>query len=284
MDWLKEPWRNVGWNGIRLQVPPHWHPAEIYPNYILFKELHQPICALKWQQGRADLDPKAIAHKLQKSLGQAKLTSWAIPQPCKPLLTSFFPEGFTWQSNEEHGVAFFLLHKGSHRLLLLQLFGSKTKQIPFLTKLLSTLQEQQEQTCIWTVFDIMLLLPTEAMLTSHEFLPGSFRLQFTLKNQILRYYRFRPAAALLHRQTLSDFGATVAGEARLIRGEGSLVAEWQRDSRGNLLSRLRNKPACSTTRVWHIPDENIILGLNVEGKQPISKQQFDTLCTDYTTC
>lgn len=279
--------RLIGWDGIRLNIPVNWHPVAVYTDYLLFEEHYQPVCGLKWRQIKGQFDPSRILKKLQKSLIGAELHPWRIPQSWQPHLSAFTHQSFSWQGEEESGYGLLLYERVSERVLLVQLYDLENTQIPIITKILESLHiQQQGEKHLWSMFDIRLHLPIEAHLKEHEFLPGSFRLRFSLGDHILTYYRFKPAAELLKHQTLSQFGRNIAGKAALLQTDEPSMAGWQKDGgfRLKILARLRRQTTCSTTRLWQIDEENVILGLKVQGNSPVPDHAFQTLCTDYSTC
>ena len=276
----------IGWDGVQLESPAIWHPAAVYANYLLFENKHQPICALKWQQIKGRFDFSRILGQLQKSMGQAELTPCQIPPDWHSHLKPFSHQGFRWQGDGRSGTGIVLYDRKSKRALLLQFYGDDIDHASIFKHLLRSLQiQQQEEKQLWSMFDITIHLPREAKLTEHEFLPGSFRLKFSLADHKLTFYRFKPAAELLKQQSLNVFGRTIAKDTPLTRSE-PLLCQWQMDAGSgfHLLARLRRQPTRSIFRLWQIPEENAILGLKVQGNSPFTKQHFETLCADYSTC
>jgi len=280
-------WRRIGWDGVLLQVPADWHPAAVYTDYLLFEEHYQPVFGLKWQQIKGQFEAEAILKKLQKSLGQPKLTPWKPPSSWHPHLKSFIHQGFYWQGPGGRGTGLLLYCRQSKRALLFQFYGENRSHISVFERLLANFQARQRgETLLWSVFDMAIELPKEAELTEHEFLPGSFRLLFSLPEGKLTFYRFKPAAELLRKQSLSAFGSKIADGALLEQEETPLLAQWRKEpgSGGHLLARLRRKPACSTVRLWLLPEPNVIFGLKVQGNTPMAPHHFRALCNSYTAC
>ncbi len=280
-------WRRIGWDGILLQVPADWHPAAVYTDYLLFEEHYRPVFALKWQQIKGRFEAEGILKKLQKSLGQAELTPWQPPTGWRPHLKSFIHQGFHWQGAGGKGTGLLLYCQESRRALLLQFYREDEGLLSIFERLLANLQaRQQGEKLLWSVFDMAIELPREAQLTEHEFLPGSFRLLFSLPEGKLTFYRFKPAAELLRKQSLSAFGCKIADGAALEQEENPLQAQWQKNPGPghHLLARLRGKPACSTVRLWVLPEKNVIFGLKAQGNRPIAIHNFEVLCNNCTAC
>lgn len=280
-------WRGIGWDGIVLKIPVDWHPATIYKNYLLFEDQYQPIFALKWQRIKGRFEAERILNKLQKSLGQSELTPWITPASWNTQLKPFLHQGFHWQGQANGGIGLLLYCSTTQRALLLQFYQEENKAEILGALLLANLQTQQKSSLqLWSMFDISIRLNPEAKLSKHSFLPGSFRLQFQLNDLELTYYRLKPAAELLRHKSLSDLGKSLAGNALLQAQGREDSALWRRDPNKlySLLARLRRKPAASKTRLWHIPERNVILGLKVGSNKPLSDQRFDALCNEYTPC
>ncbi len=288
MQVREQKWRRIGWDGIILQVPHDWHPAAVHPEYLLFEDEHRPICAIKWQQVKGSFNANKMLNKLANSLNPTAggLRPLAMPASWHPHLKPFIHQGFSWQDSDQSGIGLLLFNRNTQRSILLQFYGQE-KHCSFAQHLLANLQDQQQQEHqLWSVFDICIDLPGEAKRTEHEFLPGSYRLHFTLAGHLLTYYRFKPAAELLRRQSLGDFGRTLVKGCTLERVDEPLLVQWGREVPPGLrvLERLRKKPICASVRLWQIPEENVILGLKVEGKLKMPEQLFETLCDGYCTC
>jgi len=280
-------WRTIGWNGILLQVPADWHPAAVYTDYLLFEEHYRPVFALKWQQIKGRFEAEGILEKLQKSPGQTELTPWQPPTGWHLHLNSFIYQGFYWQGAGGKGTGLLLYCRESRRALLLQFYREDEGLLSTFERLLASLQARQRgEKLLWSVFDMAIELPGEAQLTEHEFLPGSFRLLFILPEGKLTFYRFKPAAELLRKQSLSAFGSKIADGASLVQTENPLLAQWQKKtgSGHHLPAWLRRKSAYSTVRLWLLPENNVIFGLKAQGNKPMAAHHFEALCNACTAC
>lgn len=287
MQTTQGPQREIGWDGIRLNISPDWYPVAIHSRFLHFERQHRPIFTIKWQQIRGRYDPDRTLNKVKKSLSRSgtEYAPWPVPQEWQCSLQPYIHQGFYWEGNGEEGIGLLLYKRTTRRALLLQMYG-RDNALPILESLVAGLRDQQEETeHLWSVFDIRIKLPREAERTGHEFLPGSFRLHFSLAGQSVTYYRFKPAAELLRRQSLHDFGRKITKEGTLERVDEPVFIQWRQFSApGGFLARLRRKPASSRTRLWQIPKHNVILGLKVRGAQPMSDHQFEQLCSGYSAC
>ncbi len=280
-------WRRIGWDGILLQVPSDWHPAAVYTDYLLFEEHYQPVFALKWQQVKGRFEADSILKQLQKSPGRPELTPWQPPSDWRPHLRPFIHQGFSWQSSDGRGTGLLLYCRDSRRALLLQFYGEEKSRLSVFRQLLANLQARQRgKYQLWSVFDLSLELPENAQLTEHEFLPGSFRLLFSLPEGTLTFYRFKPAAELLRRQSLREFGSKIADGASVEQIDNPLLAQWRKHPGPgrHLLARLRRKPAFSTVRLWLLPEKNVIFGLKAQGDKPMAPAHFEALCNSCSPC
>lgn len=277
----------IGWNGIRMQVPASWQPAVILNNYLLLEDQYTLIFEIKWQEIKGKFSADRILRKLQKSVTDADLHRWNLPDPWQEALSRYSCQGFRWQNETRAGKGVLLYCPDCCRATLLQFHCASAGRDESCLHLLHSLRDHPEGAHqLWAVFDIRAELPVTARLVSQEFLTGRYTITFDLANQNLSLLRFKPAAELLRNQTLTEFGATLAGCMIPEQKKNPLLANWYKSAgqAERFLARLRRQHTDSCMRLWHLPEKNVLLGLKMEGKRPIDPELFEKLCTGYTAC
>ena len=170
------------------------------------------------------------------------------------------------------------------RATLVQWYFDAERETDLLGKILQSFRDHTNKSeQVWSIYDIKAILPVEAKLTKHEFLPGRYTLCFDIMGTQLTLYRFKPAAVLLEKKSVGEFGKDLLNFAQQAEGNG--WASWQHASEGIdlLLAKLRRKPAWHWMRLWHDPKQNVILGVKAEGKRIAKTGWLDTICENFTS-
>ena len=281
-----ERWQKIGWGGISFRLPPDWHPTLIFDSYLFFEQQGQPAFAIKWQRIQGHFSPERILKKLHQSLKPAGhlIEKWELPQNIKELLPAHSMTGFQWQENHKGCCGILLYCPDCRQATLLQLYGTeRTGSRTFKNILASFADHADDGDQLWSMYDIKASLPVQARLTSHEFLVGRFTLTFDYKGTALTLYRFKPAAAILSGQTLSDFGGPLAESAPCTM-HGTNKATWSRTVGGakKLMTMLQRKPAWIRLQLWQIPEKNVILGVKGAGKRPLGEEIITSIAKSFT--
>ncbi len=269
--------QTVGWNGMTLQLPAGWQPVVILNNYLLFEDRYQPVLELKWQQIKGALSPERILKQLRKTVGRKEsVDKWIPPGHWQDTLARFNWLGFQWQDGQKsgRGILFYCSH--CNQATLLQFYMDHPERDDSCLYLLQTLQDHpagdMQQ---WSIYDISFNLPVTAVLQSQEFLTGSYRISFQLDKLFLSLLRFKPAQILLADIGLSEFGNRLLknGEQPVAGEEDPWLACWRKQ--GNRWQRfktkLRRQQADHFLCLRHIPEKNVILGVQAKSNQSIDE-------------
>lgn len=276
--------KETAWNGISLSVPEFWHPAVILNNYLLFEEQYSPVFEIKWQEVRGRFNPQSLLHKLEKKQSGLVINHWDLPPLWQKSLALYSAHGFHWQSNTGSGSGALLYCLECRRAILLQFHGTVTDDETTIADILTSLQDHTAELMQpWAIFDIKARLPVSATLLSQEFVPGRFTLTLDMDEQKVSLLRFKPAAELLRNQTLPQFATKLTGIPATESDLDPFTVHLQQRSTGmqRFLARLRRLPSDSSLHLRHITADNIILGIQAQGRQPIEPDLIQTLARHF---
>ena len=278
------PMRELAWNGIRLMIPPDWQPTVLRRDYLLLEARYQPALAVRWQEAGRGFDAGQILKKLHRSLarGGGGLSPWTVPDRWQDHLDRFDWHGFRWQGGGQAGTGLLLHCRRCARVTILQFHGEAVEA----EMILDSFQDHPgDAGQLVTVFDIRALLPSRARLEGQEFLAGQFRISYRIGDHRVELLRFRPADAILHRQSLAGFAGQLAGTPMEDRGKKKEnVFHWYREPTPvqRFVGRLRRKAAGRWLRLWHLADHNVILGLQARSHRRLDHALLQQLCRDFT--
>ena len=275
-------WRNIAWNGIRLEVPFSWQPKVILASYLLFEYQEQPVFEIKWQPCRGSHTAERILASIRRQLtADDFLESWLPPNGWRNLWPEYNISGFrlTSKGKRQHGL---IMHcSACNTVSLLQFYDHPHNDCHSMDRLLLSYSDHSGKAWReWTIFDIQARLPTDAILQSHEFFPGRFTLHFRLQKSAITLYRLKPAAILLKQSSLRELGATFAdcGEPTEL---GDTTATWTKEP-GRLGTLLRLRTWC-WLQLRHLGHHNAVLGVKGEGKGPLDLRLLERIGTNFQT-
>lgn len=282
---LPDHWQEIGWNGITLQLPADWAPTVIHKAYLLFERAGQPVFELKWQERGGKFAPEGFLKRFQRSLGRnIPVKTWRVPEDLRQRLHPFNVNGFRFQQSTFFCHILLLFCPDCKRTILLRFYADPADDSETSGRILESLQDHpQQEDHLWAVYDIRGLLPRTADLQSSEFLPGRFTLTFSYAGAIITLYRFKPAAAILNRQRLEDFGVALGGRGEMAVKSSTHVSFTDRAAGLHLLrARIRSRPVWHWFQLWHIEDHNVILGVKGEGRRRQDTPLFEHIRRNFT--
>ncbi|MCL7487837.1 MAG: hypothetical protein M8357_06665 [Desulfobulbaceae bacterium] len=278
-------WQDIGWNSLFLQLPPSWQPAVIYPAYLYFEQDGQPVLEVKWQKIHGRFSAAKILAQLGKSLEPGvEPEHWDLPEDLHSHLASYTVTGFQLRQEHSHSHGLVIFCPACNRVTLLQWYIDTIREHHQLARILGSFRDHSEGSDrLWTIYDIRAHLPGEAELQSHEFLPGRYTLCFDLKDTAITLYRFKPAAVLLNRKNIGEFGRSLMDRQPLEEDKDRAFWQFKAEGMELLLAKARRNPVFQWMRLWHEPRHNVILGIRAEGKRRMKSGILDRLCANYTS-
>ncbi len=289
MDGQREKkWHDIGWNGITFQTPSSWQPVVIMNDYLLFEDEYQPILELKWQQLRSVITPERLLKQLKKSVGNKDVfSSWTPPEPLLSLTDKFKNLGFSWKNDATSGRGMLLYCSYCNQATLIRFHLQRPERDKACLRLLQTLADHPTgDNNHWSMYDVGFRLPAAATLISQEFLTGSYKISFQLEKLFFSMLRFKPAKIHLNDKGLTSFGLQfLQHQEQLInKNDDPQFACWQRE--GNrwqrFRARFRRHQSDYLLYLHHIPEHNVILGIQATSSLPIDDSLIQTFLHNYS--
>ena len=218
---------------------------------------------------------------LQSRRNKISVAEWILPPPWEAALAEFEAGGFLWQSPAASGRGAILFCSGCRTATLIQFFGDSSvkREKVFLAVLKSFRDHSRDGWLRWSIFDIQATLPQALQLEKFRFEAGKFELVFTAGRQHIYLHRWAPAAALLEGRNLIAFARLIpefaSGVPLPITVDNCEAAEWEIKPGNHWLQKLSRFKITSSFfffRLWHLEEQNRILGIRVESKYPLDLQ------------
>ena len=289
-------WRQIAWNGVRFDIPMDWEIGKIGYRYLLLETARGPAMEIKWAPVTGKFNLRTQLKRLAASQGRQLrrgLREKNLPTDWARAVERYDSLGFAWQTDGICGRGAVLYCRGCRKAILLQFF-EKNGQRPFrqADRLLASFNDHSEgRKTLWSVFDIVAEVPETYHLKRFRFEAGAYELIFTSRQMQLTLLRWGPAAALLKDGGLEGFEKKCLGLStnRSVRftKRSPLILELEDGSPSGLFPRLYRRlqrhPFYRCLRLWHEVDKNRILGIQLEGRQPVEGGALDGIYKTYAT-
>lgn len=289
-------WREIAWNGVRFDVPANWEIGEIGRRYLLLETADGPRLEIKWGPVKGRFSPRSQLKRLAASQNR-KLRKDLRPEPLPPswekVLRPYENIGFLWRSGPIGGRGTVLYCPHCRQATLLQFYQAPyNRPIPYATQLLASFADHSDRPLMtWAVFDIHAKIPSNYLLKTFCFEAGQYELGFSSRTSILTLQRWSPADALLGHGGIAGFQrkyvAYSANRSMMFKTRSPQIVEVEDMSEKGMMQRLRRRlqrlPFYCRARLWHEVDKNRILGVRLEGQEPIESQHLQLICSNYET-
>ena len=291
-------WREVAWNGVRLEVPANWEIGEIGRQHLFLETIDGPKLEIKWGPVKGRFSPRAQLKRLAASQGRKlrkDLHEVALPTAWAQVLSRFESVGFLWRSGTGTigGRGIVLYCPACRQATLLQFYRAPfDRPIPYATRLLASFVDHTNRPLsTWAVFDVHMKIPAEYVLKAFRFETGFYELAFSSRASKLTLQRWSPADVLLGHDGLSGFerkylAYSTKRPVKFKTRSTDIVEVEDRQPKAilqRLIHHLRRQPLYIRERLWHEADKNRILGVRLEGREPIDSQHLHSICTSYGT-
>ncbi|MFO7708572.1 MAG: hypothetical protein R6V84_10400 [Desulfobacterales bacterium] len=291
----REPvgWKELAWNGVRVEIPPVWEPARIGARHLLIESETGPAMELKWGPVRGQFSHRSHFRRLLKVAagrgGHAR--QCALPAAWQEVLRRFESAGFSWVAGGTAATGAILYCPRSRTGGLVQFFHppAESSAIGLAAAVLDHLQfNDPSGPARWAVFDIRAELPGRFALVHHRFEPGRFIMRLAAGRCRIDLHRWAPAAVLLTGCSLIRFAQTLAGWGSLqfhtVEGPGPPAVEGHTPAAAGLWERLAEGFGLRTVcraRLWHVPERNRILGLSLQERGGIDSDAWEMAIRTY---
>ncbi len=286
-------WKQVAWNGIRFKAPAEWEVGRIDSRHLILEREAEPVMEVKWGFVKGAFSHKAHLKRLVASQSRklkGHIAEWFLPPPWQKALAGFETSGFMWQAENSSGRGAILFCQDCRNATLVQFFEESTVKYEkvLLTVLRSFQDHGHDGRILWSIFDIKARLPEGLRLVQHRFEVGKFELVFNDGRQNIHLQRWAPAAAILGGRDLLWFSTTIPefspGQPPLVTAGDSKAVEWSTSPIGRwrrLICRFTVKPSYFWFRLWHLEEQNRILGVRAESKHPLDFHQLKQISAGY---
>lgn len=286
--------KEVAWNGIRFLSPVDWEIGKIGNHYLMLEDEAGPMMEVKWHRIKGHFSPQAQLHRLSalhKNKPGRNIKQIPVPSGWKEVIDRFESLCFSWYGETMGGRGVVLYCPKCQNSTLMQFFQRKIHVIDKITtQLLASFQDHRQDDQIdWAVFDITARIPREFQLVKYRFEAGLFELTFVCRGNKVTLYRWGPASILLRERDLLQNASKMFGishaDLKYSKIDGRNMVDsniypsssaWVRISNFIKLNPLYNK-----SRIWHLEDKNRLLGVKMDGRQPIDPSVFEQICGFY---
>lgn len=289
-------WRQVAWNGVRFDTPMDWDIAKIDHRYLLLETPGGPAMEVKWAPVKGKFILRTQLKRLAASQGRQLRRSFReeeLPTDWARAIERYDSLGFAWQTDSICGRGAILYCPGCRKAVLLQFFETAEQQ-PFrqADRVLATFDDHTEgRRTLWSVFDIVAEVPALYHLKRFRFEAGAYTLSFANRQSQLTLQRWGPAAVLLKDGGLEGFEQRCLGLSAIrsvtFKKRSPLTVELAGGPPSGLFPRLYRRlqrhSLYRRLRLWHEVDKNRILGVQLEGRQPIEAEVLEGICKTYAT-
>ena len=283
-------WREIAWNGVRFSTPVDWEVAKIGPRYLLLTDQGEPAMEIKWERVKRRFSHRTAFRRLSSLHGKT-VQERPLPDEWKQILVGFAGMGFTWQAETKSGRGAILYCPDCGNATLIQFFQnfSSPSNKTCLRVLASFQDHSLDDNVRWSIFDIRSEIPAEYRLIRYRFEAGRFEIHFGSKGQQLSLYRWGPASALLDNDNIAAFAAKTTriqqSEWCALHRTGYIAVQWEKSILGGLWvqcrERLMRVPHFQWFRLWHLAEQNRLMGIGVKGNKTFPAEFLDRICNAY---
>jgi len=286
--------KEVAWNGIRFLSPIDWEIGKIGSQYLILQDEGGPVMEVKWRRIKRTFSPQAqlqslvALHKKKPGMTIRKIS---VPSHWEKIVEHYQCACFSWHTETIGGIGIVLYCSQCRTSTLMQFFQQKAhKTEKITTQLLASFQDHPKNGKVaWTVFDITAKIPDDFQLFRYRFEPGVYELVFTRRGYEITLYRWGPASILLRKQDLLHNASKMFGIPRTDltkkKVDGRNVVDSNiylcSDGWSYITKLLKPKCAYGRSRLWHLEDKNRLLGVKMDGRQPIDTHLFEQVYRNF---
>ena len=291
-------WKPLAWNGVCLRVPPNWEVSSLAPRHLQVDDGEGPVLELKWRRLEGRFSHEVHLKRLARFSGPvARLTFEEKPlaEEWRQALHGFDVRGFAWQTSDIGGEGAIIFCPRCHTATLIQFYQRPGRDhMPLAVEILRSFRDHSENGLIsWTLFGISAQIPERFQLVGRHFYPGHYELRFADRREELRLSRWSPADVLLREDDLRSWFTKVfkrvqpenLSSVRPLEFRGNPALEWRsRPAVGpakRLWARVTGRKSHLWIRIWHLTNQNQIIGVEASSLQPIDEAFFQEICDNY---
>lgn len=294
----KTDWQTLAWNGITVSTPADWDIASIGRQYLLLANPEGPCLEIKWGAVRGRFSHRAQRRRIAAGGRSGKPISvkeTELPEQWRTALSGFHTSGFVWEDQTATGHGLILHCSKCRQATLIQFLLSKKAgsstgvSHDIQRRLLQSFRDHSDSPMqLLSIYDIRGRLPRDFKLQRYRFSPGNFTITLARPSATVTLYRWGLASLSLQHKTLRQFGEEHISMTRTAtrKREDALGSRMHwRHSVNSWMARLtcrlnRSFPVQGVT-LWHLPEEDRILGVQAAGKTSAIHDLENTIVENY---
>jgi hypothetical protein len=292
-------WQTTAWNGLTLDHPATWEVARLDADQLLWRDGPKAALEIRWALHRGRFDSERQFRRFarqarRKGLPQPDL--WPVPESWRAALGQFTVSGFRWRRADLEGRGLLVYCPHCRRLSLIQIHPVLADQPQLIPPLLGRFRDHPaRETMRLRIFGIDAHLPLGTHLSHFRFETGHYRLLWRKDRLRIGLHRWAPAGTILDRQPLLAFaedqfqlpaGGRPHTELQPMK-HGAYEAvggvwSWAWNHGPQAISVwLATRLPRRFVRVWHVPTQNCLMGVEVGGRSGGLTPMFEQLCHHY---
>lgn len=280
------PWKETGWNGLRLQCPQAWDVIVTGYHHLLFEDNFRPVLELRWHVSQGDITSatKTILRNLQKDSGLFPAKS--LPASWQPL-SERYSIHLLLTGKEKDSRAALLTCKECGTSLLFYFFDALPSTHTDVTALFTSVccHKEGKGKAMWAIQDFRFLLPESYKLDTYNFGAGLTRISFTYGSLILHICRLAPASQRLQSTDIVQL-LMILGDVEIAREEVTQTESMVSHSRHpaihkQILDRFKRKLPFHEMVLRHHRECDRLTGLFMLDKRPIPNNSAEEILDSY---
>ncbi len=281
----KNAQRKIAWNGVSIVVPKLWEAKAIGVNHLHLEDNFQPVLEMRWQQKftkKVDDNIRRVVIRLEKTTSR-KLHQVPLPESYLSKLNSFSIQCYSTKVNGEPQYVF--LYNEQHAVFVILQFVVSKKGVHPLQSIDKIECSPQNDPQYWSIQDFCFFIPSSFTLLNHTMDAGFTTLNFKNSSTQLHLCRLAPATMRLQHNSLQEILSSLLGLEKSLEemsvSESGVQYERNPSLLHQILLRMRRKKPFIRSKIWHDEENDRLLGVFMEAKQPIDVKTHEMICSSY---
>ncbi|MGL1932609.1 MAG: hypothetical protein OCC45_12760 [Desulfotalea sp.] len=262
---------SISWNGLSLELNPHWEGRVQGSKHLIFESDLQPLFEIRWY-------PLAQKPNFQKECSKNGLN--IKPAKTPKVLAQLMDDIFCYRQKNDHDFSgCFIYQKEQKYLIHCHLTTNETSKIQAIINHLPSLHLFADN--IWKIQDFTINIPRHWKLDNFNFSPGLTRLQFSKAKTIMHICRLTEAQKRLTNISPEDLLRELAGwQDMQIHYNDSLYAYNKPSILKQLVIRAKRKKPFVEAQL-KLTANDMILAMVIEDLRPINQEESKNIWQSY---
>ncbi len=279
--------RPVSWNGIYCSLPVHWDIIVKGNCHLIIEQDLHPLLEFRWQDKTQPAKKKNSTHFILSQLNRETDKQLEIIKPPQFLQTldhRFELTSFTLDDTHPAGAV--ITCRQCRTAILLQFFNttasSTAPHISFFESFSCCPEDKHDS--YWAIEDLRFKIPLHFTLDSYSFSFGLTKFSFKSRVTNLKFCRLAGASKHLGRYTFTNlfanFNDSTSDECTVIDSD-TLILDTPPSLGDRLFRIIKRKKIYRWATFRHFTDQDKILGIHMESRQPLDRHQLALIEKDY---